>query len=125
MQTVEILPDATADKPSYRAICGGYQAIGQTPGQALDTLEAQLESEAPHETGETLVILQRLRADDLFTAEQQQRLRKLMDQHHGAIADGKKLDDPLQTELEQLVQAELEANIQRSQRLLQRAGKTV
>jgi hypothetical protein len=104
-------------------MCGEHQATGQTPGQALDTLEAQLATETPDAAGETLVILQRFRPDDLFTAEQQQRLRYLMDQHHAAIVQGIPLDPNLQTELENLVEAELEANIQRSQRLLQRSER--
>lgn len=42
-----------------------------------------------------------------------------MDQFHAAVAQGIQLDDASQTELNALVEAELEANIQRSQRLLQ------
>jgi hypothetical protein len=57
--------------------------------------------------------------DNLFTAIQQQRLRELMDQFQTAIAQGTALPQPLQTELEALIETELEANIQRSQRLLQ------
>jgi hypothetical protein len=121
MQTIKILPESDSEPPIYRAMCGKHQATGQTPGQALDTLEAQLATELSDLTGETLVILQRFHPDDLFTAQQQQRLRDLMDQHHAAIAQGIPLDLHLQTELENLVEAELEANIQRSQRLLQRS----
>jgi hypothetical protein len=45
MQTTAILPEATLEKPSYCAICGGHQAIGLTPGQALDQLEVQFSQE--------------------------------------------------------------------------------
>jgi hypothetical protein len=117
MQTIAILPELSSDPPTYRAICGDHQVTGQTPGQALDRLEAELTPEP--DTGETLVILQHFRPDDLFTAAQKQRLRELMDQFQVAIAQGSHLDLTLQTELESLVAAELEANIQRSQRLLQ------
>ena len=123
MQTIAILPEPSSDPPIYRAICGSYQVIGQTPGQALDRLEAELAAEPV--VGETLVILQRFRPDDLFTATQQQRLRELMDQFQSAIAQGEQLDSTLQAELESLVAAELEANIQRSQRLLQHIGESV
>jgi hypothetical protein len=68
---------------------------------------------------QTIAILQRFRPDDLFTAAQQQRLRELMDQFQAAIAQGTQLEPARQTELDALVEAELEANIQRSQRLLQ------
>jgi hypothetical protein len=65
-----------------------------------------------------LVIVQRFRPDDFFSAKQQKRLRELMDLFHGAIAQGTPLDPILQTELDALVEAELVANIRRSQRLL-------
>ena len=45
-----------------------------------------------------------------------------MDQHHSTIAWGIQLDDDLQTELENLVEAEMEATIQQSKRLLERSG---
>jgi hypothetical protein len=57
--------------------------------------------------------------DNLFTATQQQRLCELMDQFQTAIAQGTAIPQSLQTELEALIETELEANIQRSQRLLQ------
>ena len=123
MQTIAILPELSSNPPTYRAICGNHEATGQTPGQALDTLEAELATEPA--LGETLVILQRFRPDDIFTAAQQQRLRELMDLFQAAIAQGSHLDPTLQAELESLVEAELEANIQRSQRLLQHRGSAV
>jgi hypothetical protein len=123
MQTIAILPELNSDPPAYRAICGNYQVTGQTAGQALDRLEAVIAKEpAP---GETLVIVQRFRPDDLFTADQQQRLRVLMDQFQSAIAQGRQLEPALQTELENLVEAELEATIQRSQRLLQHSDRSL
>jgi pyruvate kinase len=116
VQTIEILPESTAESLRYRATCGSHQATGQTPGQALDSLEAELAMTSTH-SGETLVILQRFRPDDLFTAAQ--RLRELMDQFQVAIAQGAALTPTVQAELDALVEAELEANIQRSQRLLE------
>ena len=123
MQTIAILPDTTAPNSQYRATCGTHHATGQTAGQALDTLEAELANTntAP---GETLVIIQRFCPDDLFTAPQQQRLRQLMDQFHTTIAQGALLPSSTQTELESLIEAELEANIQRSQRLLLQRDQT-
>jgi len=123
MQTIAILPELSSDPPTYRAICGDLQVTGQTAGQALDRLEAELATEPS--IGETLVILQRFRPDDFFSASQQQRLRDLMDQFQTAIAQGNCLTPMLQAELESLVEAELEANIQRSQRLLQHSDRTV
>jgi hypothetical protein len=123
MQTIAILPDTTNPNSQYRATCGTHQATGQTAGQALDILEAEL-STTSAATGETLVILQRFRPDDLFSKTQQQRLRELMDQFHTATAQGTQLPGSIQTELETLIEAELEANIQRSQRLLQQRDQT-
>jgi hypothetical protein len=118
MQTISILVEPHSQQPIYRAICGDHQAIGQTPGQALDSLETELATTTADEG-----ILQRFRPDDLFTAAQQQRLRELMDQFHAAIAQGTPLNPPVQAELDALVEAEMEANIQRSQRLLQQRSK--
>ena len=123
MQTIAILPDTTAPNSQYRATSGTHHATGQTAGQALDTLEAEL-STTSTATGETLVILQRFRPDDLFSKAQQQRLRELMDQFHTAINQGASLPSSTQTELETPIEDELEANIQRSQRLLQRRDQT-
>jgi hypothetical protein len=72
---------------------------------------------------QTIAILQRFRPDDLFTAAQQQHLRELMDQFQAAIAQGTQLAPTVQSELDTLVEAELEANIQRSQRLLQQRDR--
>jgi hypothetical protein len=124
MQKIAILPEPTANSLSYRATCGNHQATGQTPGQALDILEAELATTST-DAGETLVILQRFRPDDLFTAAQQLRLRELMDQFQATIAQGTQLAPTLQSELDILVEAELEANIQRSQRLLQQRDRAV
>ena len=70
MQTIEILPDSTTSRLLYRATCGDHHATGQTPGQALDILESQLDLNG--NLGETLVILQRFRADDLLNCEQKE-----------------------------------------------------
>ena len=67
MQTIEILPDSTTSQLLYRATCGDRHATGQTPGQTLDILESQLDQNG--NLGETLAILQRFRADDLFSYE--------------------------------------------------------
>ena len=58
----------------YRAISGQQQAAGVTPGQALDQIEQVLSTQEEPPQGETLVILQRFRPDNLFSAQQQTRL---------------------------------------------------
>lgn len=88
---IEIVREQTdAQQPVYRAIRGNRQAVGSTPGQALDTLECMLI--APGAEGEgTLVIVQRFRPDEFFTAQQQARLQELMDRLHEVQAAGSEL----------------------------------
>jgi hypothetical protein len=75
MTTIAIVPDSPAAPPTaFRAVAGRHQSVGRTPGEALDALTAQLGAD---EAG-TLVIVQHLRPDAFFTAEQRQRLGELM-----------------------------------------------
>jgi len=75
MTKVAIVPISTAHGEfSYCAIAGAKHAQGKTAGEALDALTAQF---SPDETS-TLLIVQSLRLDPFFTAEQQQRLTTLM-----------------------------------------------
>jgi len=46
MQMIAILPELSADSPSYRAICGQHQVTAQTSGQALDRIEAELATDS-------------------------------------------------------------------------------
>jgi len=66
MTTIEILPEITSEQTIYRAISGQQQATGATPGQALDQIEQVLSAQEEPPRGETLVILQRFRPDNLF-----------------------------------------------------------
>jgi hypothetical protein len=111
MTTITIFPDPALNSPTgFRAIAGGVQSVGATAGQALDALTAQLSG--PEET--TLVVLQPMRPDTLFTAEQQQRLAALMDRWRAARDSGSTLPPEEQAELNALVEAELRAAAQRS-----------
>ncbi len=65
------------------------------------------------------MILQRFRSDNLFTTQQQARLKELMEQFHEAVAKGEVLSPQTQQEVEDLVEAELEATIKRSSRIVQ------
>jgi len=55
---------------SFWAVSGGTQAMGDTPGAALDNLLRQL----PQGFGGPLVVLPRNQPDEFFTREQQERL---------------------------------------------------
>lgn len=120
MTTVAILPEGPLrSSDGYRAVAGDIQSHGATPGQALDALASQLGG--PQET--TLVILQPMRPDAWFTAEQQRRLADLMARWRAARDAGQTLPSAEQSELEALVQAELQAALQRSASLAQRLSK--
>lgn len=103
MTTISILPE----KPdSYRALAGDKESTGRTAGEALDALNAQLAGEAVG----TLVIVQNHKADEFFSAAQQERLTELMRLHE---AGGLGADEA--RELESLVEAELYATRQRAE----------
>ena len=85
MTKIAIVPISTAHgESSYCAIAGAKHAQGKTAGEALDALTAQF---SPDETS-TLIIVQSLRPDHFFTAEQQQRLTVLMARWQGAQDQG-------------------------------------
>jgi hypothetical protein len=106
MATVAILPisDPSGER-SYRAIAGNKHSVGKTAGQALDALTSQL--------GETnftaLLVIQSFRPDSFFSAQQQERLSELMGLWRLARDQGQELPSEQQAELDQLVEAELQA----------------
>ena len=91
---------------AFRASGRNHQAVGHTPGAALDGLTRQL-SDA--DTG-TLIVVQNMRPDQFFTAAQQARLTELMAKWRNARDSGGTLDPVEQAELEALVDAELEGS---------------
>ena len=116
MTTVAILPEKSqVGDTAYRAIAGLIQSVGKTAGEALDGLTAQLHD---GEAG-TLVVVQHLRPDRFFTAEQQQRLQALLDRWRASRDAGRAMPETEQAELEALVQTELEATAQRAAALVQ------
>ena len=105
MTRIAILPVPTADGGvTYQAIAGNRHSHGKTAGAALDALATQLaENEGP------LIIVQSLRPDRWFNADQQQRLADLMDRWRLARDRGTSLSTDEQRELETLVEMELQA----------------
>jgi hypothetical protein len=111
MTTIAIVPDNPQGSPeSFRAIAGDVQSSGATVGQALDAVRAQLNG--PEQT--TLIVLQPMQPDHLFTAEQQQRLAELLTRWRTARDTGTSLPPQEQAELDSLVEAELRAATVRS-----------
>lgn len=118
MTTITIVPEIEQKKLRYKAICGNQETIGLTPGQALDLMETSLITEG-EPMNETLVIVQRFRADDLFTKQQQEKLQRLMEELHQSLASETKFSAIKQQELTALAEAELEASIQRGTRIIE------
>lgn len=115
MTTIAIVPDnPQAFPPRFRAVAGEVQSLGATAGQALDALAAQLGG--PTET--TLVVVQPMRPDAFFTAQQQQRLAELMGRWRAARDAGVPLPAEEQAELDALAEAELRAAAERSAELV-------
>jgi len=120
MTKVAILPVPTAQGDfAYRAIAGEKHAQGKTAGEALDALTAQL----PADEVSTLVIVQSLRPDRFFTATQQQRLSTLMARWRTMRDQGATLPADEQTELEVLIEAELQAAATRAAALANVLGR--
>ncbi len=111
MTKVAILPEPSIKGDTmYRAVAGARQAVAKTVGGALDALTAQL---PPEESG-TRVVVQNHRPDRFFTAQQQQRLEELMRRWRAARDAGKPLSASEQTELNALVDAEVQASGERA-----------
>lgn len=123
--TIEIIQEQhDAQQAVYRAIKGDQQAESATPGQALDTLERLLAVQGKAEDEGMLIIVQRFRPDAFFTAEQQQRLEHLMSRLHDACNTGQDLSPEEKQELEQLVDAEWQAAIERGAAILKRIPRS-
>ena len=119
MKTITIVPEINEQKTIYRALCGQQQAIGTTPGQALDEIDQILLGENNSLNDQSLVILQRFHPDNIFTLEQQTQMQKLMENLHNSMAKGEKLSDKEQQELEQLIELELAATIERGNKIIE------
>jgi hypothetical protein len=112
---VAILPVLTPTGAiTYRAVAGERQSQGRTAGEALDALTTQL----PDEEVGTLVIVQSLRPDRFFGADQQERLAELMERWRAARDSGTTLPTAEQAELAALIDEEVRASGRRTAALL-------
>lgn len=120
MTRISILPFPTpSGAVEYTAVAGDKRSQGQTAGQALDALRAQL----PQDESSAIVIVQEGRPDQFFSAEQIQRLRQLTDLQRATLERGDQLPDAEQVELESLIAAELRASGARAAALAKEIGK--
>ncbi len=116
MTTIAIVPDnPKGSSACFRAVAGETQSIGATAGQALDALQAQLGG--PDQT--TLIVIQAMQPDELFSAAQQQQLAELLTHWRTARDAGTPLPPEEQADLDALVEAELRAAYQRSAALVE------
>lgn len=114
MRTVLVLPNNQNGK-AFRAISEDKESFGETVGEAVDALTAQLENG----NDETLYIVQRWSPDEFFTAEQQKRLSELMQKLHEAQDRNEGLPAEEKEELEKLIAAELEGSGRRAEKIAQ------
>lgn len=98
----------------WRAASGGKRSLGRTAGEALDKLTPLLDDD----TSGALVVIQPMRPDRFFTAEQRERLEELMAQWRAARDSGRQLPPEQQAELEALVEAQLEGAALRAEALI-------
>jgi hypothetical protein len=120
MTKVAILPVPTEKgDASYVAVAGDKRSRGNTAGEALDALTAQLSGD---ELG-TLIIVQSRQPDRYFDAAQQQRLAQLTTRWRIARDQGHALPAEEQAELEALVEAEVRASAARAAALADEIGK--
>ena len=118
MRTIVITPPDGVSK-KFRAVIGEKEFFGRTPGEALDALTSDVEGGE----SESVYVLQRCQPDEFFNAQQLQRLAQLMEKLHEAEAGNKQLSTDERTELEQLIDEELEASGKRAERMALELGK--
>lgn len=119
MSSVHIFPVVDpSGATTYRAIAESAQGEGATAGQALDAVRGRL----PADESSTLVVVQSLQPDALFSAEQASRLSELMTSWRAARDAGAALDEKESAELQALVDCEFEAAKRRAANLLRDVG---
>ena len=116
MTTISVLHPPEAGS-GYRAVGGGHEAAGDTPGRALDALVEQ----TGQPSGATLVIIQPKAGDEFFTEAQRQRLAEVMANWRNARDANVPFPPTARAELDTLVADELKGAIARSAALLRAA----
>ncbi|CAN5723958.1 hypothetical protein BH24ACI1_BH24ACI1_29200 [soil metagenome] len=118
MTTVVVLPNNQNGK-TFRAVSGEKESFGETVGEALDAMTAELEL-----TGRNAVVyVQDFRPDEFFTEAQQTRLAELMQKWRIARDRSDTLSNDEQSELEKLIEAELEGSARRAEKLANALGR--
>jgi hypothetical protein len=97
------IEEEAASNVRYRVVSGGHKTEGRTAGEALDALLAK-EATGPIESSS--ILIQRFVPDVYFTLEQYDRMKELLRRVDSLTPDES-------TELDSLVDAELEATVTR------------
>lgn len=118
MTTVLVLPNSQNGK-TFRAVSGKNESFGETVGQAIDAMTKELDLNGKN----AVVYVQDLSPDEFFNQAQQLRLAELMEKWHDARDRGAALAPDLQTELEKLIETELEGSGKRAKKLADQLGK--
>ena len=118
MTTVAIVPMQTGGR-AFQAMAGRRMAAGDTAGQALDALTEQF----PEVKSESFLVVQRFPPDKLFTEQQQLRLVELMGRWRESRDFGSPWSAEEQSELETLVETELQASGERAAEVARGLGR--
>jgi len=111
MTTISVTPDSSGPTGSlYRARAGEREGVGPTVGDAVKAVTDQMGE--LQET--TLIVVQPMKPDRFFTADQIRRLGELMARWRAARDAGTELPAAEQSELEALVRAELQGATERA-----------
>lgn len=115
MTTIAILPEeGEADVTAFSAISAGRQATGRTAGEALDALTIQLGVKGSG----AVMIMQQVHPDRFFPIDPRDSLSRLMAQWRAVRETRNVLPTTEQTELERLVDEELQGATERSAQIL-------
>jgi hypothetical protein len=111
MKKVTILPVSEGHgHTSYCAVADDKQSVGKTAGEALDSLTLQFSNEDM----DSLVVIQNMRPDSFFDADNLRQLTELMARWRTARDSGQTLSEDEQTRLNTLIEEELQASSQRA-----------
>ncbi len=102
----------------FRAVSGEKQSFGKTVGEAVDAINEQIPTEP-----NAVIYIQDFQSDEFFTAEQQQRLSELMEKWRGLRDKNLTLAPKEQSELEKLIEEELEGSAKRTAKIADKLGK--
>ncbi|MCY7376265.1 MAG: hypothetical protein LH472_09885 [Pyrinomonadaceae bacterium] len=118
MTTVVVLSNNRNGK-TFRAISGEKESFGKTVGEALDAMTEELKLKGSN----AVVYVQDFRPDEFFTEAQQTRLAELMQKWRSARDTGASLSVEERTELENLIETELEGSAKRTEKMANQLGK--